>query len=261
LKNKYIYDSVLKELIQGQSSFDTTRLENYGNHESIESFIIEQEKKDLFTPTIILPDLSSYVILKKFYSGIYKAMIVGPRTKAICIDRSLRAKTMLFQIKPYHLFPSTSILVNDLVDQTAQLKDVYDQETSERLLFKYLKASDSVHTPISKYLPICSTPEKDDFFDAILFYSSNQNNCTVTGLAIHLGISERYLQKLTNNYFGIPPKKILKILRIHKSLYLSNINSSMNYSQLSYESGYYDQSHMIEEYQTLIGKTPKQLFG
>lgn len=82
----------------------------------------------------------------------------------------------------------------------------------------------------------------------------------VTSIANKLGVSERGLQKISYKYYGLPPKTVLRIKRLHESLKLATSGSLPSYSQVAIESGYYDQSHMNAEYQRMIGHTPKQLF-
>jgi AraC-like DNA-binding protein len=38
-------------------------------------------------------------------------------------------------------------------------------------------------------------------------------------------------------------------------------NKSINLTELAYTCGYYDQSHMINDYKLLSGKTPAQYFS
>jgi AraC-like DNA-binding protein len=115
---------------------------------------------------------------------------------------------------------------------------------------------------------------KGDFTN-LLQYFAKASRCDLTelhkingeayrsaaGMAAQWGVSDRYLRKRTGDKIGISPKKILQINRLLHSLDLISLNPFYDYLDLALESGYCDQSHMIEDYQQFIGKTPGSLFG
>ncbi|WP_142716907.1 helix-turn-helix domain-containing protein [Chryseobacterium rhizoplanae] len=73
------------------------------------------------------------------------------------------------------------------------------------------------------------------------------------------GYSERHLERKFEFHMGISPKKYGNIIRLH--YFLSLINKSFddkNMTNLSYEAGFSDQSHLIREFKNNIGLTPKQ---
>ena len=60
---------------------------------------------------------------------------------------------------------------------------------------------------------------------------------------------------------GISPKQYLKIIRFQSAIFLKQKNNNLNMTELSYESGYLDQSHFINDFKSLSGLTPKQYFA
>lgn len=74
-------------------------------------------------------------------------------------------------------------------------------------------------------------------------------------IAQRYGISSRYLRKLFLQYTGVSPKFYHKISRFQHSLQLINANQS-NLTSITYDCGYFDQSHFIRDFKLFTGITP-----
>ncbi|WP_317162601.1 helix-turn-helix domain-containing protein [Myroides albus] len=73
-----------------------------------------------------------------------------------------------------------------------------------------------------------------------------------------MNISERTLERLVKQYVGMSPKVYSRIIRFQANLNLLRESSFKSLTELTYESGYFDQSHYIREFKTFTGSTPKQ---
>ena len=81
-------------------------------------------------------------------------------------------------------------------------------------------------------------------------YFDNMDN-----LAGRYGITSRYLQKIFLQYTGLTPKLYSKINRFQNSLQLIATNKH-SLTDITYECGYFDQSHFIREFKSFTGITP-----
>ncbi|MCE7993282.1 MAG: AraC family transcriptional regulator [Roseivirga sp.] len=81
----------------------------------------------------------------------------------------------------------------------------------------------------------------------------------VSEISDSLGVTDRHLRELSRKHIGHSPKSMLQIERFTRSLILSN--HSREWTSIAHDSGYYDQSHMIAEYQKMCGQSPERLFG
>ena len=82
---------------------------------------------------------------------------------------------------------------------------------------------------------------------------------TVSSLARQLGISERGLRRAFTDAAGIAPKTYLRILRFRSALQSAQADSAPRWSAVAAAAGYYDQAHMIDEFQDLVTATPTRL--
>lgn len=74
-------------------------------------------------------------------------------------------------------------------------------------------------------------------------------------------LSRKQFERVFTGYVGTSPKQFLKTVRFQSSLHIRHLYPEMLLTELAYASGYYDQSHMINDYKTLSGLTPGQYFA
>jgi AraC-like DNA-binding protein len=71
-----------------------------------------------------------------------------------------------------------------------------------------------------------------------------------------LGCSRRYLIGLFNDHVGLPPKLFARILRFQHTLELADGGSGAGWAEIAQLCGYYDQAHMVRDFQQFTGHTP-----
>ena len=86
-----------------------------------------------------------------------------------------------------------------------------------------------------------------------------QTNINVTQLADRVGFSQQHVSRLFRKHIGVSPKMIQRILRFQNAVNLiKQAPGSLTYT--GYTANYYDQSHFINEFQSLGGISPGKLF-
>jgi AraC-like DNA-binding protein len=71
-----------------------------------------------------------------------------------------------------------------------------------------------------------------------------------------LGCSRRYLIGLFNDHVGLPPKLYARILRFGHALELAGAGSGIGWAEVAQRCGYYDQAHMVRDFQQFTGHSP-----
>ena len=87
-----------------------------------------------------------------------------------------------------------------------------------------------------------------------------KGNISIDTLASHACLSRKQFERKFSAFVGISPKQFLKIVRFQNAIFLAHDATELNLTDLAYDSGYYDQSHFINETKELTGQTPKKLF-
>jgi len=82
---------------------------------------------------------------------------------------------------------------------------------------------------------------------------------SVRELAGELNLSERRVQQLFASHVGLAPSVWRRLQRLHGTLRLLRTTEAPQWAEIALCAGYYDQSHLINEFRALCGLTPQQL--
>ncbi|MEM1134734.1 MAG: helix-turn-helix domain-containing protein [Bacteroidota bacterium] len=213
------------------------------------------------SPTVILPDLSAYIIIHCLQNGNFRVRIVGPRTESIFINRRSRYNTLIFRLKHFALYYLSSVPMKEFTDRSVDIEDIFGVKIKQGILMKLdTEGFENIFDFLSKEITL-NYWKDSSFMSACLTPELNNIKTTVQSTARSLGVSSRYFQKICNTQLGMPPKMMLKVKRLISSLHLKSMFPEMNYAHLAVASGYFDQSHMIDDYQQFIQNTPVEIFG
>lgn len=91
----------------------------------------------------------------------------------------------------------------------------------------------------------------------------SNSEVSINELALKYNTSRQNIYKSFKNFLGKGPSDFLKIHRFRETLSnrIASLKSEGNLTALSYESFFYDQSHMIKEFRALTGLSPKKFFA
>jgi AraC-like DNA-binding protein len=81
---------------------------------------------------------------------------------------------------------------------------------------------------------------------------------TVDDLVTRTGIGKRSLQRIFNEYIGASPKWVIRRYRLHELIEKLNSSAQLDWARLALELGYFDQSHLINDFKSIIGSSPTQ---
>ncbi|MFC2124862.1 DUF6597 domain-containing transcriptional factor [Bacteroidota bacterium] len=96
--------------------------------------------------------------------------------------------------------------------------------------------------------------------DSIRKISQSLGKISIGELASNACLSRKQYERIFTESIGISPKRFLKIVRFQNVIYQRQLSHKSNLTTLAYECGYFDQSHMINDFKMLSGKTPSQYF-
>ena len=91
---------------------------------------------------------------------------------------------------------------------------------------------------------------------AILRKGNGRTSCA--DLAKHLDVSERHLRRRFRDHLGCSPKFYARQLRLTAAALLSEQSAAPAWAQIAAATGFHDQAHMINEFQSLVDLTPQQ---
>ncbi len=72
------------------------------------------------------------------------------------------------------------------------------------------------------------------------------------------GINKRMMQRLFERYVGVSPKSVIKRCRLHEAAERIDQGEVRDWLDLSVELGYYDHSHFIRDFRSVVGQSPEE---
>lgn len=93
---------------------------------------------------------------------------------------------------------------------------------------------------------------------AALLRAASGAGPAVREVAQALGVGERRLQQIFRSEVGLSPRTWARLGRLHDCLRRLRQPAPLPWSLLAADAGFYDQSHLIHEFQALCGLTPEQ---
>ena len=80
-------------------------------------------------------------------------------------------------------------------------------------------------------------------------------------LASESCLSRKQFERSFSDIIGSSPKQFLKIIRFQNAIFQKSKHPELNLTELAHKCGYYDQAHMINDFKTLSGFTPRYFFS
>lgn len=133
-------------------------------------------------------------------------------------------------------------------DWLSQLQEAADDEARAALVLAGLRARLRAVDPAS-----VATAR-----GAAALMARSAGRLSVRELAAAAGVGERRLQQLFQQHVGLSPRGWGRLARMHECLRLLREPAALPWTQLALDAGYYDQSHLINEFRALCGLTPDQ---
>ena len=92
--------------------------------------------------------------------------------------------------------------------------------------------------------------------EAVRMIRQARGRIRVRALAAAVGIGERRLEQIFQRDVGLSPKAACRIARFRSTVSLLQREPHRAWSDLAYGCGYYDQSHLVNEFRALAGLAP-----
>jgi AraC-like DNA-binding protein len=192
----------------------------------------------------------------------YPVALIGAKTHQriqLGLQGHIETFTVIFQPTALHRLFSlpAGLLVNE----------DYEADAVLNLRFASLRAELGEARSFAKQVVIADRffrrliPQMNDQprLEAVVNRMISQRGCVrVQELTDGMGLGLRQFERLFTSHLGIGPKTYARILRFEAAIYWKSV-SSYNWTRIAHDLGYFDQMHMIHDFQALSGDSPKQL--
>jgi AraC-like DNA-binding protein len=142
---------------------------------------------------------------------------------------------------------------------------LWDPATTQRLEEQLAAAADAGSAAIILKAAIAARLERGTSLDSRtqLVESAARRLASrkVAAVAEDLGISERHLRRVFREQVGLSPKDFLKLTRFGRALEAARRDRDFSWSDIAVDAGYYDQAHLIANFRSIAGTTPREFLA
>lgn len=246
----YLLDKEFKENIE-YVEYKIKELENYC------MCMWTMKSKKILNKTIsnnILPDACIDIVIDFTNRAICFAGF-SKETEAFQLNKNI--DYMGVRLKPSIFYLLFRIEADKIMDKEIPFCDI-EKETNLSKILK-LKSTNERIEYIKNYL-LQKTKEKVEmpFITIVEEIYNNPKDQNVINIAKKLGYNERHLYRVFKVNFGVSPKVLLNILRLHLCLTLI-LEKNMKLVDIANLCGFYDQSHLIREIKRYTGISPLKI--
>jgi len=195
--------------------------------------------------------------LCKSFSG---AIASGAYDGAFVIDAGQHASAIGVHFRPGGAFPFLGASANELADRHVDLETLWGPaaiELRERLCVA--RNPSERFFLLEKALAAHLFRRMEHHYAvgfALSVYGRVDSRLTVRDVAQKTGLSQRRFIQVFAREVGMSPKLFCRVRRFQQALELVRRVVAPNWAQLAVEAGYFDQSHLIHDFQVFSGISP-----
>jgi AraC-like DNA-binding protein len=231
------------------------------NH--VECYWSREGLPEVSGPPRVLPD-GCIDILVEFASGQGRAYVIGPMTRALVLESSRPDQYVAVRFRPGGAFAFFDVPMHALTDGRIELADLWQDAADFEAA---VNETPSVHNQLQLLdrtlrSRLSSTREIDQQIQhAITSIKSSCGTIPIDTLSADLGISRQHLNRKFQTHIGLNSKTFARIVRMHNLLSKARNLDVADWCMLALETGYYDQAHMIDDFNDLCGISPARYLG
>lgn len=184
---------------------------------------------------------------------------------AITFSRELflqgKIKAVGIRFKPAGAYLFFSLPLKEIKNETITLADSKLKNHNE--LFGRLSNAKTFSAKISiieNWLLNAIRSEKNistTVTESLAFIQAQQGLLSIQSIADKLGYSQRRIERLFNTQVGMTPKEYARTLRIAQARLYIKHPKPKSFADISYDLGFYDQAHFINQFKKVVGITPQ----
>ncbi|HVQ37221.1 MAG TPA: DUF6597 domain-containing transcriptional factor [Pyrinomonadaceae bacterium] len=192
--------------------------------------------------------------------------LVGQMTRPILISPNGRVELIGIRFHPGGTLPFLKVEMQELTNQVVELAAL--SRDLERKFVSRMDEAHSIPSPrgkISRLEELLVDLMSNHKFEAKLVglvgkIVARGGQVSVAELAHAAGVSSRQLERRFLSEVGIGPKLLCRILRFQQVFRAVERNDS-GWAAVATDCGYYDQAHLIRDFQQFARQTPAVLFS
>ena len=192
------------------------------------------------------------------------AMAVGTMTRALVLEPGAWPECFVgVRFRPGKAAAFLTVPANELTDLRVPLDELWlDASEVRDALSARTEAMGRVRA-LERVLAARAAPSvvsaQHDVDEAIRRIVDAGGSLGITRLAPALGVTRQHLARQFSQLVGVSPKTFARVVRLGRVIERARavpVGEAINWSGLALELGYFDQSHLVDDFRELTGVTP-----
>jgi AraC-like DNA-binding protein len=180
---------------------------------------------------------------------------VGTMTTSLCLKSTIQRSLLGIRFHPGGARQFLPCSAAELANQRVPISDL-TPDLSE-LLESIVEQSHPVRN-LHNWLECRVVPTTRSRF-VMAIHRQLDVNKKISTVAEEMGCSRQYLNRIMNDAVGIDLKRFSRILRMRKLINtLTSSSTALSWIDCAVSFGFYDQSHLINEFKDLVGVNPSE---
>lgn len=187
---------------------------------------------------------------------------VGAMTATQQFSLATRERLIGLRFRPGMATPFFGLPLNLLTDTAVDLKDLWKSRATE--LLDRLHAEEDTRRCAALLYAALTNPQDmkvDPVQQAIEHMTHHNGQVDLASAAKECNLSIRHFRRRCLEETGLRPKQLCRILRFRRAQTLAYQSSQPNWTQIALDAGYFDQAHLIRDFQEFAGATPMSLLS
>ena len=184
--------------------------------------------------------------------------ICGAHSQGFIITKNQSCSVLGVHFKPGGSTAFFSIPAGELHNQIISLEELWKEsakELRERLQSKP-KIEERFQTLEQFLFRVMQPPDRHQAIDFALREFERSPASPVSTVINQVGLSNRHFNKLFRDRVGLTPKLYCRVRRFQQVLRLIEGKKQINWVDIAFTYGYFDQTHLIHDFRTFANCTP-----
>jgi AraC-like DNA-binding protein len=196
----------------------------------------------------------------------------GMMTASKLVTLASRARILAVRFKPGSTARFFRQSLHELTDIQADMRALWGDDVAERIHHALWNREQSdiarLHIVQQHLLTMLQSQHRDIAGLGLVNYAvqtieASNGILKIESLAQHAGVTRQHLASRFRAEVGIPAKTFARICRFRQTLSVirETPHADIDWSSLAQDCGYFDQSHLIHEFQEFASGTPESFAG
>jgi AraC-like DNA-binding protein len=190
------------------------------------------------------------------------AVLSGPYSSILVVDAMQHESMVGVHFKPGGAFPFLGALASELTDAHADLADLWGRQANQlrERLYEAIAPRDRFQIMEQVLMNRLRRSPKGRLAVAVALnaFGPYGTAASVRDVARDVSICQRRFRKVFAAQVGLNPKVFCRILRFQRARTLANQIEKPEWARIASACGYFDQSHLINDFRQFSGFTPAE---